>query len=78
MQTSATGPSVAETGTLRLGLADRLQKPGETDREIEQSEKGLLVLDLGLESLSRGGEGAHMVAKHAAEKRDMERRIGPG
>ena len=38
----------------------------------------MLVLNLRLERLSRGGEGAHMVAKHAAEKRGMERRIGPG
>lgn len=36
------------------------------------------MLELGTERQSRGGEGAHIVARHAAEKGGMERRIGPG
>lgn len=36
------------------------------------------MLELELERQSKRGEGAHMVARHAAEKGGMEPRIGPG
>lgn len=36
------------------------------------------MLGLGIERQTMGGEGAHIMARHAAEKGGMERRIGPG
>ena len=38
----------------------------------------MLTLEQGKDRQIKGGEEAHIVARHAAEKGGMERRIGPG